>query len=144
MSATDRSAAVLAALRTSLLADPALAALVDGRIFELPPARAGMPSLTIRCVSGLDASSADTDAQTLTFDCDVWDRFATAGDLSAAHAIMAHVRRILHMQSIAVSGVAVLSVLCTGSQGPYRDPDGVTLHGVVTLRVRCGHEAPSA
>ncbi len=142
MSAMDRQQALASALMAALGADVALASLVGTRIYDAPPARAGMPSLTLRMVTGLDASTADTDAQLLTFDVDVWDRYGLGADLSRPRSIMGHIRRILHMQILTVPGVDVVTVLSTASQGPFRDPDEVALHGVVTLRVLCGHEAP--
>ncbi len=54
---------------------------------------------------------------------------------------MGHIRRILHMQTLAVAGVAVVSVLCTDARGPFRDPDEVALHGVVSVTVSAGHES---
>jgi len=100
-----------------------------------------MPSVTIRLVSARDASTADTEAQTLSFDLDVWDRYEIGDTLGRPRAVMGHVRRILHMQNIAVPGVALLSLLCTDARGPSRDPDEVALHGVVSVTVAAGHEA---
>ena len=53
---------------------------------------------------------------------------------------MGHIRRILHIQFLAVPGVTTLSILCTDARGPSRDPDEVALHGVVSVRVVAGHE----
>lgn len=141
MSAMDRQQAVVSAVLATLEADAALAALVGRRFYDAPPARAVMPSVDIRLVSGLDASSADTEAQLLSFDLDVWDRYELGADLSRPRAIMSHIRRILHMRPLAVAGVSTLTLRCTASRGPFRDPDEVALHGVVTLAVLCGHEA---
>ena len=94
----------------------------------------------MKLVSATDASTADTEAQKLTFDVDVWDRYALATDLSRPRMLMGHVRRILHLQPLSVSGCDLVLLRCTGSQGPFRDPDDVTLHGVVTVTVLAGHE----
>ena len=53
---------------------------------------------------------------------------------------MAHVRRILHLQPLALSGADLVLMRCTGTQGPLRDPDEVTLHAVVTVTALAGHE----
>lgn len=140
MSAQDRQQAVLSAILAALESDPALAALVGRRIYDAPPARAIMPAIGIRLVSGLDASSANTEAQLLTFDLDVWDRYALGADLSGPRAIMGHIRRILHMQPLTVAGISVLTLRCTTARGPVRDPDEIALHGIVTLAVLAGHE----
>lgn len=141
MSALDRQQAIVSALRAVLLADPGLAALIGARVYDAPPARAAMPALTIRLVGALDASSADTEAQSLVFDIDVWDLYGLGADLSRPRAVMASLRGLLHMRPLAVPGVAVVACRCTSARGPDRDPDEVTLHGVVTVTVLAGHEA---
>ena len=128
-------------MSAALRADPALAALVGQRIYDAPPARAVMPSIAIRLVTAHDASTSNTEAQMLLFDLDVWDRYDIGESLGRPRSIMEHIRRILHMQSIAVTGVSVVSVLCTDARGPFRDPDEVALHGVVSVSVAAGHES---
>jgi len=141
VSALDRQAAVVAAIGAALRSDATLAAVIGARVYDAPPARAVMPSVTIRLVSARDASTADTEAQTLDFDLDVWDRYEIGDTLGRPRAVMGHVRRILHMQNIDAPGVALLSLLCTGARGPFRDPDEVALHGVVSVTVAAGHES---
>ena len=65
----------MAAISAALRSDAALAALVGQRIYDAPPARAVMPSIAIRLVTAHDASTSNTEAQTLVFDLDVWDRY---------------------------------------------------------------------
>ncbi len=141
MTALDRSQALVSALVAALVADPALSGVVGRRIYDAPPGRATMPDITIKLVTATDGSTADTEAQALAFDLDVWDSYALGADLSRPRAIMGHIRRILHMQPIPVNGCALILLRCTGAQGPFRDPDSVALHGVVTLSVLAGHEA---
>ena len=141
MTAFDRQETVAAAIRAALLADADLSGLVGDRVYDAPPARAPMPLLTLRMVSGSDASTASTDAQVLTFDLDVWDKYELGADLSRPRAVMGHIRRILHMQNLTVAGLNVVTVRCTAARGPDRDPDEVSLHGVVTVVVLAGHEA---
>ena len=112
MSAQDRQAALVAAIGAALRGDTALAALLGSRVYDAPPARAVMPSVTVRLVSARDGSTADTEAQLLTFDLDVWDRYEIGDTLGRPRAVMGHIRRILHLQPIPVPGVALLSLLC--------------------------------
>lgn len=142
MSAQDRQAALVAAIGAALRGDAALASVLGSRVYDAPPARAVMPSVTIRLVSARDGSTADTEAQLLTFDLDVWDRYEIGDTLGRPRAVMGHIRRILHMRPIPVPGVALLSLLCTDARGPARDPDEVALHGTVTVAALAGHEAP--
>ena len=100
MSAQDRQAAVVAAIGAALRGDAALAAVLGRRVYDAPPARAVMPSVTIRLVSARDGSTADTEAQLLTFDLDVWDRYEIGDTLGRLRAVMGHIRRILHLQPI--------------------------------------------
>lgn len=141
MSALDRQQAILRAITASLGADTQLAVLVAKRIYDAAPARPITPLITIKLVSASDASTANTEAQRLSFDVDVWDRYALATDLSRPRALMGHVRRILHLQPISPVGCNVILLRCTSSQGPFRDPDDVTLHGVVTVAALAGHES---
>ena len=140
MTALDRSQALLSAIVAALEADAALAAVVGQRIYDAPPGRAVMPEITIKLVTGADMSTADSEGQLLAFDLDVWDSYALGADLSRPRAIMGHLRRILHMQPIAVSGCALVLLRCTGAQGPFRDPDTVALHGIVTVSALAGYE----
>ena len=137
----DRQAAVVTAISAALRGDAALAALIGQRIYDAPPARAVMPSIAIRLVTTHDASTSNTEAQVLVFDLDVWDRYHIGDTLGRPRTVMGHIRRILHMQSMSVSGMAVFSVLCTEARGPFRDPDEVALHGVVSVTVAAGHES---
>ena len=84
---------------------------------------------------------ADTEAQSLVFDVDVWDRYALGTDLSRPRLLMGHVRRLLHLQPLSVPGCNLVLLRCTGAKGPMRDPDGVTLHGIVTVTALAGHES---
>lgn len=141
MTALDRQQAVLSATVAALGADAQLATIVGHRIYDASPGRPTTPEITLKLVSGVDASSANTEAQRLIYDVDVWDRYVLASGLARPRTIMGHVRRILHMQPLTVSGCAVILLRCTASAGPFRDPDGVTLHGVVTVMALAGHES---
>lgn len=140
MTALDRQQAAVDAILAALGGDPGLAALVGTRLYDAPPGRAATPEITIKLVSAVDQSSADTEAQKLVFDLDVWDRYALGANLSRPRAIMGHVRRILHGRNLTLAGAGLILLRCTGSQGPFRDPDNLSLHGVVTVSALAGHE----
>ena len=140
MTALDRQQSVVTAIIAALSADLSLASLIGRRIYDAPPPRAVLPSIGVRVVSGLDASSADTEAQLLSVDLDVWDRYVLGVNLGGPRLVMGHIRRILHMRTLTSPGVSVLAVRCVASHGPVRDPDDITLHGTVSVSVLCGHE----
>jgi hypothetical protein len=141
MTALDRQQALVDAILLALTGDADLASLVGGRIYDAPPGRAVTPEITIKLVTATDQSSADTDAQKLVFDVDVWDRYGLGADLSRPRAMMAHIRRILHLQALAVAGCNLIVLRCTNAQGPFRDPDNISVHGVVSLTALAGNEA---
>ncbi len=140
MTALDRQQPTVTAIVGALLADAALASIVATRVYDAPPGRATMPEVTIKLVTAADRSTADTEAQLLVFDLDVWDRYALGADLSRPRAIMAAIRRVLHMQPLTIPGVGLVLMRCTAAQGPFRDPDTVALHGIVTVSALAGHE----
>ena len=140
MIALDRQQAILTATVAALGADAELSGLVGWRIYDAAPGRLITPALTLKLVSAADASTADTEAQQLVFDVDVWDRYALATDLSRPRAVMGHVRRILHLQPLTVVGCNLILLRCTTARGPFRDPDDITLHGVVSVTALAGHE----
>ena len=140
MTALDRQQSVVTAIIAALSADISLASLIGRRIYDAPPPRAVLPSIGVRVVSGLDASSADTEAQLLSVDLDVWDRYVLGVNLGGPRLVMGHIRRILHMRPLTSPGVSILAVRCIASHGPARDPDDIALHGTVSVSVLCGHE----
>ncbi|WP_131194929.1 DUF3168 domain-containing protein [Lichenihabitans psoromatis] len=143
MIASDRQQATVDAILQALTGDQALATLVGQRIFDAPPGRAVTPEITIKLVTAMDQSSADTDAQRLVFDLDIWDRYALGTDLSRPRIIMGHIRRILHLRALTLVGANLVVLRCINAQGPFRDPDNVALHGIVTVSALAGHETPS-
>ena len=144
MTALDRQQGVATAIIAALTGDPQLAVSIGRRIYDAPPPRAVLPSITLRVVSCVDRCSADTDAQLISVDLDVWDRYEPGVSLAGPRLVMAHIRRILHMRPLPAPAAAVLSVRCTGSFGPVRDPDDIALHGTVSVAVLCGHDASLA
>ena len=122
MTALDRQQGVVAAMIAALSGDLQLAALIGRRIYDAPPPRVVLPSIGVRAVSGLDASSSDTEAQLLAVDLDVWDRYVPGANLGGPRLVMAHIRRILHMRPLTSPGVSILAVRCIASHGPCPRP----------------------
>ena len=137
----DATAATLAAIRAALLADATLAALlVGGQVVVRAPSSAPTPYIEMS-PSGGDYSTATEDGQDLKIDLHVWHQPASqTPETATCMAIMGHVRRILHTASLAASA-PFHCVFCRviNQIGPYHDPDGSTLHGVVTVRVVVDH-----
>lgn len=140
MTALDRQQAVFDAILSKLLGDAQLTALVGNRIFAAPTPNGPTPELTIRHLDSRDDSTSDTDGQILAFEIDVWDRYRAGQDLSGPRTIMNHIRRVLHRQPMTAAGCNIVVVSCTGSQGPFRDEDNISLHGILQVQIIAGHE----
>lgn len=120
-----------AALRSRLLAAPAVAALVAGRIFDQPPQSIAYPWIELGqtqdlpfedggCINGLE--------YWLTLH--IWARSQKAA--SEAKAINKAVKAALHNQILALDGHKLQSMRVT-SAFVMKDPDGITRHGVITV-----------
>ena len=135
MTALDRQQAVLRALVAALVGRRA--ARGSGRPAHLRcRRRAGRrPRRSPSSSSARPMRRAPTPRpRSLVFDVDVWDRYALGGRPvpPARH----HGPRPPHPAPAAARGdrVAPHPAPLHGAQGPFRDPDGITLHGVVTVR----------
>lgn len=138
----DATVALMAALRARLLADGELPA-ITGKIFDRPPANEATPYLTIGETSYEDWSTSDTDGQNIRVDIGVWQEPAGADpDTRVVRALMGHVRRIVHLAPLDLGAHNLVLVRVERAVGPMLDPDGYTLHGVVTVRALTGHAAP--
>ena len=120
----DLQIAVLNALK----ADPAVSAAVDGRISD------GLP-VDYPCITfgpsdfvPVDLDGIDLREQSLQIDC--WVR---AGQKLWPTAVLADkVKAALHLAELALEDNALI-ILTVESVRTFRDPDGLTGHGIVTL-----------
>lgn len=136
MAATDHTELLLIALRSAMLADPQIAAITT-RVFDWPPAGEPLPMLTLNAIGWSTWDTADSDGQEIKVDVHVWDADGSdAPDSTRARLLMKHLRRVFHRAPLDLDGLVLLEVV--GGSGPRLDPDGVTLHGIVTLRALAG------
>lgn len=125
------------ALAARLLADPGVAALVADRVWDRPPPlQPGHRALTFPYVSfGTVTTQAEETDETefgeTRFEIHVWSR--TAGKREA-HALVDAIRRALR-QPLALSA-HVVDTQETESVIVLADPDGVTTHAVVQIRLQ--------
>lgn len=136
MAATDYTKPLLIALRSAMLADPQIAAITP-RVYRWPPAGEPMPMLTLNRVGWGTWDTADSDGQEIKVDVHAWDADGSdAPDTVRVDDLMGHVRRLFHRAPLELDGLVLIEVV--GGTGPLLDPDGVTLHGIVTLRALVG------
>lgn len=141
MTAVDRTVEVMTAIRTAMLADASIAALVGTRVYDTAPEKVASPYMTIGDVGYADASSSDSEAQDLEMDVHCWDipaDRANAKNTANVRALMGHVRRVFHDLALAVTGRNVVVCRVTRTIPIVSDADA--MHGVVIIRVLAGHE----
>lgn len=138
--AEDATAAVLAAVRSRILADAELVANLasSASVYDQAPEAAATPFVTLNAVSYADWSTDTTDGQEITIDCHVWHETPIVS--RASRLIMRRLRVLFEFQPLAAAApFRVVLVQVVATVGPFRDPDGLTLHGVVSLRVLADH-----
>lgn len=139
----DATNAVLAAVRVALLADPdILASLASpASVYDRPPQECPVPFVVIGEASFQDWSTADGEGQDIRLDVHVWDESASqTPDIARCKALMRRIRDVLHFRSLALAA-PFHAVLCqvTARVGPLIDPDGISIHGVLTVNVLTDH-----
>lgn len=137
----DAVEATLAAVRTALLADATLSGMLAGnKVVTLAPSSCPTPYISIADRSN-DWSTASEDGQEIVLDLNVWHQPSSqTPEAGTTRAIMRRIRELLHTGTITPAApFHCVQIRVTNEIGPYRDPDGSTLHGVVTARVLVDH-----
>lgn len=139
MAAADATVPLMTAVRTAILADAQIAS-VTTKVYDWPPSNVRGPFITLNALSWRTWDTADSDGQEITIDVHAWDMPSHDGPATATvRSLMTHLRRLLHRGALTVSGHNLVLVEATAGTGPMLDPDGVTMHGVVTIRALVGH-----
>lgn len=131
----------MAAIRTRLLADAAVAALVGTRVYDAAPEGVASPYITIGSVGYADSSTSSSEAQDMELDIHLWDipaDQANSKNTARVYSLMASVRSLFHDYALPVSGRNV--IVCRVERGMPVVADADEIHGVVSLRVLTGHE----
>jgi hypothetical protein len=116
------------AIVSALKAAPALC---DGRVFDNPPHGAAFPYLTIGDDQVVDDGNSCGEGWQVYADIHVWSRPAAKSKLEMKDLAAAVVTRLLALDGVAGFAVTVAALETARS---FRDPDGITEHGVVTMR----------
>jgi hypothetical protein len=119
------------AIVTRLKADSAVAALVNGRVYDSVPSGATFPYVTIGPVDSVDDDADCITGLLVAQQIDVWSR---AVGTPEAKKIVDAVRAALHDQEAALplttNGMAYFE---HRNSRISRDPDGLTSHGVLSF-----------
>lgn len=114
-----------------LAADAPLAALLGGaRIYDDVPQAAPYPHISLGQTSSNDWGTGTEDGEEHILTLHVWSQ---AGGRGEAQRIMGAIRTALHTASLTLAGHALVSLRQQFSD-VRRDPDGVTIHGLVRYR----------
>lgn len=132
MSRADAAESIATAIRAWLKADPDIAGRTGGRIYDVPPAAADFPYVSTGPSDTRDDSAEGIDGLEVTVTLDLWSR--DAGRLGPVRRLADAVAAALEGAELAVAGAAVAGVEIEGVRA-FRDPDGVTGHGVVPVTV---------
>lgn len=141
MAGQDGTIALMTAVRTLLLADTTLQGLGITQVYDRPSPNLNSPYVTIGATRYSDWSWFDGDGQEHRLDVNVWD--SSPGQLTDTlrlRQVMARVRAVLHYATPALAAPFNLVLMqVIEATGAIQDPDGTTLHGIVTVRALIDH-----
>ena len=126
------SAAIQKLIVGLLRADAGVAGIVGGNVFDHRPAATRDPSITIGPSDAVleDAECLRLRTETVQVDC--WTK---TGDATLAARVLAdRVAKALHRAEGELDDGALVQMRVLGTRA-FRDPDGITGHGVVTVEV---------
>ncbi|MBL8538038.1 MAG: DUF3168 domain-containing protein [Hyphomonadaceae bacterium] len=125
-------AALLAALRTTMLADAGTKAVLGDppRIYDDPPEDVQFPYVTVGRIESRQADAAMAPSLEHGVTLHVWSRY---GGRAEALDVIAALRSALHEASPEVSGRRLVFLFAQFSD-VFRSGDGRTTHGVLRLR----------
>jgi len=126
----DAAFAVQTAVYDRLTGDPTLMALVDA-VNDQVPENAAFPYVAIGEDTAVDFGTKSEPGQELTLTLHAWSR---AHGRKQVKDILARVHALLHEQALPVSGFSHVLTRFAFTE-TFRDPDGLTQHGVARYRV---------
>jgi hypothetical protein len=114
--------------------------LAGNKVLMLAPSSHPTPYISIAIRSN-DWSTATEDGQEVLLDLNIWHQPGSqTPEASTARTIMALCRQTLHTADLSLATPFKCTLIrVTNEIGPYRDPDGATLHGVVSVRALVDH-----
>lgn len=120
-------------LRQALRAHAGTAGLVGTRVFDHVPAESVYPLIVLAEASSTAELGQCWNAEEAYLDLHVFSRPADRG-AQEARDVMGQAIEALHGASIDLGAGVALALLHRWTQRLFRDPDGLTWHGVVTFR----------
>lgn len=127
---TDAALALQKAIYSTLTGDVAVAALVDGRIYDAPPREPVFPYVMFGATDTRDWSTGSEAGAEHFVTLSVWSRYAGKSEALAA---MAAIAAALHDGALVLDGHALVNLRVTETEA-RRESDGVTWRGMMRLR----------
>lgn len=137
----DATFALKAAVRRTLLADASINAILAGsKIVDEAPKEHPTPYISVDARSD-DWSTATEDGQVIALDLSVWHQPSSrTPETALVRDLMGTIRRALHTADVTLDAPFHCAQIRVETMiGPYRDPDGQTMHGVVSIRALVDH-----
>lgn len=120
-----------AAIYGLLVADPEVSALIDGRVYDRVPKSGDVPpNITFGASDETDADAECIIAADHSIQVDVWSEYQ--GGARECKEITHAVKRALHHVAIDLPTHALVEIYVSQMRH-FRDPDGITTHGVVVV-----------
>lgn len=117
-----------AALANRLRSFAALTALVEQRTYDLPPADARLPYVTIGEAQAMRADASCVDGQDVYLTLHAWSTYS--GGFKEVKEVAGAVVDALHLQPLTLATHRLVSILHRQTR-TFRDRDGVTSHAVI-------------
>ena len=127
---TSISVELQTAIFEALAADVDLSAITEGRIYDGVPSDPTFPFITFGPSDGDAEDLVGVAARRETVQLDIWSR--DGGRLRPCKEICDLVKNALHLADISLETHALISIRTDGIR-VFRDPDGLTAHGVVVI-----------
>lgn len=114
-----------------LIGDAGVSALVQGRVFDrVPESGDVLPNITFGPADEIEADADCIDIADHSLQIDVWSSYQ--GGFRECKEITFAVRRALHHVTVDLATHALIDMRVVQVRH-FRDPDGITSHGVVAI-----------
>jgi Protein of unknown function (DUF3168) len=129
----DASLPLQKALVAKLKSDPAVASIINGRIYDAVPAGATKPYVSLGPFQVLPEDADCSEGGEVFVTLDGW---AAGPDTVGVKRLGAAIAKALHFAEMTLDEGQRLVILSLEQLQYLRDPDNITAHAIVTLRAQ--------
>lgn len=122
------------AIYTRLSGDATLVTTLGAGVYDVVPDRAAFPYVTIGEQTEAPNDTMGKTGRDVTITVHIWTRDSESRSKQPAQLLMNRVDALLDRWALSVSGWNATEMLFDGGDGPFRDEDGLTIHGVRRYR----------